>query len=70
MATVGSAQIVLDEEDRRRLERIRSGPQSLTKHVWRAAIILHLGDGCGLAKDNEGHRHVDADGLALAESLP
>ena len=48
MAVYRRPQIVLSEEDRRRLERIKSNPQSLVKHVWRANIILHLGDGFGL----------------------
>ena len=42
--------IVLSEADRRRLERIRTNPQSLAKHVRRGDIILRLGDGCGLVE--------------------
>ena len=44
------AQIVLGEEDRRRLERIRTSPQSLARYARRADIVLHPGDGCGLAR--------------------
>ena len=50
MAKNRRPQIVLSEEDRRRLEHIKTSRQSPAKHVCRAKIILHLGDGLGLAK--------------------
>ena len=43
-------QIVLSEEDRERLERIKSDPHSILKHVLRATIILHLGDGLTMSE--------------------
>ena len=41
-------QIVLTHEERTRLEHIASHPGTPQKHVWRAHIILTLGDGNGL----------------------
>ena len=58
MAVNRRPQIVLSEEDRRRLERIKSNPHSPMKHVRRATIILHLGDGLGLV------RTMDAVGVS------
>ena len=43
-------EIRLPDTDRTRLEHIVSHPQSPQKHVWRARIILALGDGCGLVE--------------------
>ena len=45
MAKSRRTRIVLSEQDRERLERIKTDPHSILKHVQRAAIILHLGDG-------------------------
>ncbi len=42
--------IFLSEEDRERLERIRTDPHSIRKHVERATIILHLGAGLTLSQ--------------------
>ena len=50
MAKSKRQQIVLSRQDRARLERIRTNPQTILKHVQRADIILHLGDGCGLVE--------------------
>ena len=50
MAKSKRTQIVLREEDRERLERIKSDPHSILKHVQRATIILHLGDGLTLTQ--------------------
>ena len=35
--------IVVSKEDREHLERIRTNPQSILKHVHWSNIILHLG---------------------------
>ncbi len=43
-------EIRLPDTDRTRLEHIVSHPRSPRKHVWRARIILALGDGCGLVE--------------------
>ena len=43
-------QIVLSEEDRERLERIKTDPHSILRHVERATIILHLGNGLTLSQ--------------------
>ena len=50
MAKSKGTQIVLREEDRKRLKRIKSDPHSILKHVQRATIILHLGDGLTLSQ--------------------
>ena len=50
MARSRRTRIVLGAEDRERLEKIRTDPHSILKHAWRAEIVLHLGDGCGLAE--------------------
>ena len=50
MAKNRRAQIVLSEEYRRRLERIRTSPQSTAKQIKRADIILNLGDGPALSQ--------------------
>ena len=50
MAKSKRTQIVLRKEDRKRLERIKSDPHSILKHVRRATIILHLGDGLTLSQ--------------------
>ena len=50
MAKSRRRQIVLSGEDRERLEKIRTGPHSILKHVQRANIILHLGDGLALSQ--------------------
>ncbi len=42
--------IVLSEQDRERLEKIKTNPHSILKHVQRATIILHLGDGLTLTQ--------------------
>ena len=43
-------QIVLSGEERERLERIKTDPHSMLKHVRRATIIFHLGDGLTLSQ--------------------
>ena len=48
MAKSRRTRIVLSEQDRERLEKIRTDPHSILKHVLRATIILHLGDGLTL----------------------
>ena len=48
MAKSNRTRIVLGEKDRERLEKIKTDPHSILKHVQRAAIILHLGDGLTL----------------------
>ena len=50
MAKSRRTPIVLSEEDRKRLEKIRTDPHSILKHVQRATIILHLGDGLTLSQ--------------------
>ncbi len=50
MAKSRRARIVLSEEDRKRLEKIKTDPHSILKHVQRASIILHLGDGLTLSQ--------------------
>ena len=50
MAKSRRTQIVLSEQDRERLERIKTDPHSILKHVQRATIILHLGDGLTLTQ--------------------
>ena len=50
MAKSTRTPIVLSAEDRARLKRIRTNPHSLLKHVRRATIVLHLGDGLTLAQ--------------------
>jgi transposase len=50
MAKSRRTPIVLSEEDRERLERIKTDPHSILKHVLRATIILHLGDGLTLSQ--------------------
>ena len=50
MAKSRRTSIVLSDEDRERLERIKSDPHSILKHVRRATIILHLGDGLTLSQ--------------------
>ncbi len=50
MARSRRRQIVLSGQDRARLEKIRTGPHSILKHVHRANIILHLGDGLTLSQ--------------------
>ena len=50
MAKSRRTPIVLSGEDRERLERIKSDPHSILKHVRRATIILHLGDGLTLSQ--------------------
>ena len=50
MAKSRRTPIILSEEDRERLERIKSDPHSILKHVLRATIILHLGDGLTLSQ--------------------
>ena len=50
MAKSKRRQIVLSGEDRARLEKIRTGPASILKHVQRANFILHLGDGLTLSQ--------------------
>ena len=50
MAKSRRTRIVLGAQDRERLERIRTDPHSLLKHVLRATIILHLGDGLTLSQ--------------------
>ena len=50
MAKSRRTPIVLGEEDRERLERIKSDPHSILKHVQRVTIILHLGDGLTLSQ--------------------
>ena len=50
MAKSRRTPIVLSKEDRKRLERIKSDPHSILKHVQRATIILHLGDGLTLSQ--------------------
>ncbi len=48
MAKSRRTRIVLGEHDRERLEKIRTDTHSIPRHVLRAAIILHLGDGLTL----------------------
>ena len=50
MAKSKRTQIVSGEEDRAHLERIRTDPHSILKHVQRASIVLHLGDGPALSQ--------------------
>ena len=50
MARSRRTRIVLSGQDRARLEKIRTGPHSILKHVQRASIILHLGDGLTLSQ--------------------
>ena len=50
MARSRRTPIVLSAEDRERLEKIRTDPYSILKHVARATIILHLGDGLSLSQ--------------------
>ena len=50
MAKSRRTPIILSEEDRERLEKIKSDPHSILKHVLRATIILHLGDGLTLSQ--------------------
>ncbi len=50
MAKSRRTQIVLSGEERERLERIKTDPHSILKHVLRATIILHLGDGLTLSQ--------------------
>ena len=50
MAKSRRTSIVLSDEDRERLERIKTNPHSILKHVRRATIILHLGDGLTLSQ--------------------
>ena len=50
MAKSKRTQIVLSGEERERLERIQTDPHSILKHVRRATIILHLGDGLSLSQ--------------------
>ena len=45
MAKSRRTQIVLSGEERERLERIKTDPHSILKHVLRATINLQLGDG-------------------------
>ena len=44
MARSRRTPIVLNKEDRKRLERIKTNPHSILKHVQRATFVLHLGD--------------------------
>ncbi len=50
MARSRITRIVLSKEDRKRLEKIKTDPHSILKHVQRASIILHLGDGLTLSQ--------------------
>ncbi len=50
MAKSRRTRIVLSEQDRERLEKIKTDPHSILKHVQRATIILHLGDGLTLTQ--------------------
>ena len=50
MAKSRRTRIVLGEQDRERLEKIKTDPHSILKHVQRATIILHLGDGLTLTQ--------------------
>ncbi len=50
MAKSKRTQIVLSGEERERLERIKTDPHSILKHVLRATIIFQLGDGLTLSQ--------------------
>ena len=50
MARSKRTPIVLSAEDRARLEKIRTDPYPILKHVVRATIILHPGDGLSLSQ--------------------
>ncbi len=50
MAKSRRPRIVLSEEDRVHLEKIRTDPLSIPRYVLRATIILHLGDGLTLSR--------------------
>ena len=50
MAKSRRTRSVLSEHDRERLEKIKTDPHSILKHVQRAAIILYLGNGLTLTQ--------------------
>ena len=50
MAKSWRTRIVLSGEERERLERIKTDPHSILKHVLRVTIILQLGDGLTLSQ--------------------
>ena len=60
MAKSRRTRIILSEQDRERLERIKTDPHSILKHVQRATIMLHLGDGLTLALEHARHRNLSA----------